>query len=567
MKALDSSLARLTKMRKKKDKDAQKSLTEKNVKWRHSDWKSAFVPVQRRIILKHMLHCLSSGILLALAVILILISISFFFPFEHLIYASLISSLSVLVIVLVFGWLKRPSVYEIARMADKFGLQEKVLTACELDERDDVMAQIQRNDAVKSLSAFNIRQISLRVPKSHGVALILLTLAVVTVNFIPNPMDRIIQERKELKAEVQQQLSELEKVKEDLMEQESLTKGQKQQLAELMEQLAEKLRHTTDHKEAIKEISKAEESLATLTDKIREESIGLLSEYLSTLRETNALAEALNERNPGDLENELNKLKEQLRSETNSQELARKLKEVIDEAANSMADGKIKENLSAASASLNNGEITKALQQLGGAMKQAVDAGNAMGDVRYALQQMRSSIARAAGEAQYAQNAGQPGSGKGQSDSKVQGSGQGQGQGQGSGKNESFNQEGGGQNGSGAGNGSTNKSSGQNSSGTTGGQNGSSQIGERNAESVYERVYAPERLGDGGESTHVPGQLTGEGEITSEHDGKGIGDLSGYIPYREVYQEYRNEAMKSMERRALPPSVQELVRKYFDALD
>ncbi len=92
-------------------------------------------------------------------------------------------------------------------------------------------------------------------------------------------------------------------------------------------------------------------------------------------------------------------------------------------------------------------------------------------------------------------------------------------------------------------------------------------MGDENAETVYEQIYAPERLGDGGEATHVSGRPTGEGQVISETGGKGIGDLSGYIPYKEVYQEYRNEAMRSMDRRTLPPAIQEIVRKYFETLE
>ena len=106
------------------------------------------------------------------------------------------------------------------------------------------------------------------------------------------------------------------------------------------------------------------------------------------------------------------------------------------------------------------------------------------------------------------------------------------------------------------------------SSGQGGNESAGSQgdkTGDENAQSVYERIYDPERLGDGGEVSHVSGQQTGSGETVTE-DGKGVGDLSGYIPYREVYQEYRSEAMNSMDRRILPPNVRGLVRDYFDAL-
>ena len=76
-----------------------------------------------------------------------------------------------------------------------------------------------------------------------------------------------------------------------MLEQESLAHEQRQQLALLMKELAERLEQTGEYKEALKEISKAEEELTALADKVREESIGQLAERLGTLEETGAWQE------------------------------------------------------------------------------------------------------------------------------------------------------------------------------------------------------------------------------------------------------------------------------------
>ena len=96
--------------------------------------------------------------------------------------------------------------------------------------------------------------------KSHGIAFMLLLLSLVIVNLIPNPMDRIVRERKALRAEIHQQLEELEKTWEKVLEQESLAQEQRQQLALLMKELAERLEQTGEYKEALKEISRQRRS-------------------------------------------------------------------------------------------------------------------------------------------------------------------------------------------------------------------------------------------------------------------------------------------------------------------
>ncbi len=183
MKTIDRILGRS--LRKRKFEFRQQYLEKKHIKWKHAEWKHAFAPVQRRVLLKHMLKCLSLGILSSLAAALVLSALSFLFPFEYLIHACLSAVLCAIVIGLVAGWFKRPSVYETARMVDRLGLQEKVLTACELDERDDIMAELQRKDAIENLSALDVKRIPLRLPKSHGIAFMLLLLSLVIVNLIP----------------------------------------------------------------------------------------------------------------------------------------------------------------------------------------------------------------------------------------------------------------------------------------------------------------------------------------------------------------------------------------------
>ena len=101
------------------------------------------------------------------------------------------------------------------------------------------------------------------------------------------------------------------------------------------------------------------------------------------------MARALHDRNMANLDDELNKLKEQLENAADNKELAERLKDILEKAAESTPDGEIKDKLAAASGSLGNGRVSEALGQLGQAMSQAVNAGSAMGDARYALQQMQ----------------------------------------------------------------------------------------------------------------------------------------------------------------------------------
>ena len=104
-------------------------------KWKHYELKQAFTPVYRRVILQHMLRYLSAGVLAALVFCLLLSGLSFLQPIENILFLCLISGLTIVAAVLAAGRLRKPSVFEAARIADRLGLQEKIVTACELDYR------------------------------------------------------------------------------------------------------------------------------------------------------------------------------------------------------------------------------------------------------------------------------------------------------------------------------------------------------------------------------------------------------------------------------------------------
>ncbi len=522
----------------------------KRTKWKHPEWREAFQPLWRRILLRHMLRYLSLGVIAALGSVLLIFFLSFLTPVENLWKLCLLTGFLITAATAGIGWRKRPSQYQAARIIDRMGLQEKAVTAYELEARDDPMAVLQRQDAVRSLSCFDKRRISLRMPAKHRALNITLSMALIIINLIPNPMDEILKRERELKAEIKEQLEELKESEEKLTAEEALTEEQRLELSGLLAELSEGLKNTENYKEALKEISAAEEKLSALADRIRDENIGRLAEHLALADETKGLAEALSGRDLAGIERELESLKSQLEQSDKKDELAKQLKEAMKKAAEIIKDEEIKGKLMAAADSLSKDQPSAAVDQLGDIMNQAVNAGNAMGDARFTLQQMRSRIARAAGEAQYAQNTGSSGQ-TSQGGERGQGTGQGESRGQGSGIGE----------------GSSNESSGGSNSDAGGSPNGEGRPGQEAAEKIYEKIYDPTRLGDGGEITNVPGQHTGSGEIITEKGERGLGDFSGYIPYREVYQEYKSEAMKSMDRRSLPPSIQTMVREYFEELD
>jgi hypothetical protein len=86
-------------------------------------------------------------------------------------------------------------------------------------------------------------------------------------------------------------------------------------------------------------------------------------------------------------------------------------------------------------------------------------------------------------------------------------------------------------------------------------------------ESPYDRVYAPERLGEGeGERIEVPGGGE-EGPPAGEGKGSEAEEGEALVPYDEVYTDYQAEAASALENSYIPLGIKEYVRDYFSSLE
>lgn len=141
-----------------------------------------------------------------------------------------------------------------------------------------------------------------------------------------------------------------------------------------------------------------------------------------------------------------------------------------------------------------------------------------------------------------AQGQGQPaqgqGSGQSQQGQPGQGQGQGQGQRQSQGQGQGNNQGQGDGYGSGAG-------------GTQ----------------PYDPVYAPTLPGGApGQQQSIPGQGGGDSPPTGTTQGQGANTPSG-VPYDQVYQQYRDQALQGIDDPNIPPELREYIRQYFSNID
>ena len=468
--------------------------------------KKALSPIRRRIRLQHGLSGLCWGLLGQTAFSLVILILSFFIPLEKR-NAWIIAGLALPCMGLLMGLLWPVSYLQAARKADEQGLKERAQTAWSLQDRQDDMARLQREDAISHLKT--MPRMPLRVSAKPLIAAGACMAAALILFFVPNPQDGVLRQRADLRQKLEKPAAALEKAA-DKLEDSVLDKKTVQELRRLLGDLARETRQARDSREALTQVSQAQQRMEKLLGDARNAA----SEALGQAG-LDALAEALE---AGDL----SAMQQALESMDG---------EALSQAAQNAGSAAAASAMQAAAQSLASGNAAQAAQALGQL--------SAQGAASAAMQSAKSAALGGQG----------------------QGKGQGQGQGQ-SGGGQGGNGQGAG---SGAGEGSTNEDAGAGSPGgkqsaSAGNRDGRYHLGE------YEQIYDPTRLGDGGEITQSTGQVDENAQRSELTLSPGLGNTSGSVPYDQVVGEYQTAAVQRAQEAALPGYAQQWVADYFSAL-
>ena len=174
---------------------------------------------------------------------------------------------------LVVVWLVPRSLSSCARIFDRrFGLAERLVTAVEVGagrlRATTGMSTAQLADTLQSAArvvpqAMLPLRASRRALLSFGVLAIALTLSL----WLPNPQEDVLLQRAAVRAAIEEQIEELEAVREEVAEADGLTEAEREILLQALEEAIAALdegRATPE--EAVAALSEAEQALAELQD-------------------------------------------------------------------------------------------------------------------------------------------------------------------------------------------------------------------------------------------------------------------------------------------------------------
>jgi hypothetical protein len=518
------------------------------------------------------------------------------FPIENLAAWTLAPFLLWLAAVIGYSALRPIPLAKAARRVDlEVGSKERLSTAYffekqRLDQADGKaylsafepeLVELQKNDALslsrslKPNQALPVVWLSRRLAAAGLIASMVLALAV-----LPNPMESVIQERREIAQEAQQQAERIEELREEIEKTEELSPELKEELLRQLAELAAQLRENPgDKAEALADLSRIEENLRRQLDP----QAGMKQAALEALAAQLAELARGEQGEKGDLSKaaeDLQKLAEELANMDREQQqsLAQTLAQMAARAAQA-GDMDLAQALSAMSQAAQSGDsqaAENAARQAGEAMARASSELSDQEALQRALsgvQSSRQSMAQSGREGTpVAGNQGQQGQGQGEGQGEGQGQGQGEGQGEGQGQGQG---QGEGQ-GQGQGQGSPGGGGGTNAGslppGTSSGQPGRPQ-GEGQSGGIGdpgEQVFVPwERYPNSGDEVFIPGQDTGQGEAETREtrDPMGGANNPSLMPYYEVYESYLSSAYQNLDQNYYPEGLRDFVRQYFSQLE
>ncbi|MGB7605229.1 MAG: hypothetical protein WBL93_07100 [Lutisporaceae bacterium] len=468
----------------------------------------------------------------------------------------------------IYGAFKAPSNRKAALKIDGLGLQERTLTAVELIGEQSTFAVLEKEDALRHLKSVNVKKsLPIKPNKRYLTICIVLMSALLFSAFIPNPMADKARELNKLNQQIANQQKKIDQIAKKVNKNSKLTEEQKKEVETKLQELRKELSTAKSQKDIEKALQKSEKKLEFLSDKYTDskENLEKLTNTLAQNQATKPLSDLIKKNDEKQIKESIKQTAEALKKMDKEQlkQLAKQLSELSEQVK---ADPKLAQALSELSQKLADGElgdVSESLEQLSDSISDLMSDAN----MREALEELSKQLDQMKQEQQNGEQSGDKSSGQegdnGQLTGSNQANGQGQGEGQGQGQGQNPGQGNGGGVGEGTDMGEENPTPIE--PGTSGGiqkKDGSiKKMGE------YEQIFTSKTLGGEGEQSNLTGQKDNGGSSEQMTTDKSQTIRGDSVPYNQVFGEYKQEALDSMNSTDIPAGMKDLVKDYFSSLE
>ena len=441
---------------------------------------------------------------------------------------------SILIAVVLFcsiamTYYKRITWQKTAQQADKLGYEERFITALELLEKNTALSNMEQmavDDALKKANENELhKQYQLTLPKKQIKVIAILFAVLFGTNFITTA------QQKEAERYSFAQLKKIEEVKSEIDREKEFDEDVLKAFDKEMDNITKNLKRAQTLEESKKLVEEAQQTIKALEKDSIPEDLKKTAEKLSQNEKTKELANALEQGDTQQINNQMDKLLSQM--ENMSQQELEQIAQVMNDMGEELSDEELKELLENLSEQLSKGNLSQANIQ-GQALKgKLATLSSKNEDLIQNMENLNQALA--------SENITSKTEQSGQSGQLGEGQGQGQGEGEQSGMGQGGNGQGGGQ-------------------GSNTGQ------GRGSGHQQTEKVYTRKAENMAGYATQLQGQQNEQGQtnITREQT---IGEIGQSVPYEQVYDSYRNNALRDIENSDVPYGMRELVSEYFSTLE
>lgn len=472
-------------------------------------------PLKQKLLIERCINYFIIGITISLILCTITIVLSkfvFISNFKNKLFIYILLGLVFSIFMIIF---KRPDIYEVAKIGDTLGFKERFITAIELSNSNDTMYLLVLKDAIEQAKSANFNSLyKINISSKKYIALIVALIATVVSGFIPVIEADKINKQASLKQTVNDKLEEIDELSKQI---------ENNKLKEQLKELSKELKEVSSEAEVIKAVQKAQYKLKEIENKTAPKSIKELGQQLAKNELTKQLGQNLQNLSANKLKNDLDNLKNELQNMS-----ADELKKLADDmqtlAQQLEQDNNLKSlinSFSEALASTNLEQINNSLDALGSELDKALNESEelkeAIDKINKILNDNKSSTN---------QNVDNTTS---DSNSQAQN-----------------------------GNSNSNKSNGGDG-GTPASGRGMGSIENKDGTINNSKNLETEKV-------YIKGELNESGKI-EKIEQKGDGDVGQIIRYDRVYNEYKQEALKSLNDESIPDGMKNLVEDYFSSLE
>lgn len=472
-------------------------------------------PLKQKLLIERCINYFIIGITISLILCTITIVLSkfvFISNFKNKLFIYILLGLVFSIFMIIF---KRPDIYEVAKIGDTLGFKERFITAIELSNSNDTMYLLVLKDAIEQAKSANFNSLyKINISSKKYIALIVALIATVVSGFIPVIETDKINKQANLEQIVNDKLEEIDELSKQI---------ENNKLKEQLKELSKELKKVSSEAEVIKAVQKAQYKLKEIENKTAPKSIKELGQQLAKNELTKQLGQNLQNLSANKLKNDLDNLKNELQNMS-----ADELKKLADDmqtlAQQLEQDNNLKSlinSFSEALASTNLEQINNSLDALGSELDKALSESEE-------LKESIDKINKVLNDNKTSTNQNVDNT---TSDNNSQA-----------------------QNG----NSNSNKSNGGDGGAPASGR-GTGSIENKDGTINNSKNLETEKV-------YIKGELNESGKI-EKIEQKGDGDVGQIIRYDRVYNEYKQEALKSLNDESIPDGMKNLVEDYFSSLE